>query len=315
MIKLEEYFTLTYGTSLAFESLELDSANGIPFISRISNNNGFINRVKRIENIQANPKNTISCVLNGYAVLECFLQKEDWYSSYHVMYLTPKIKLSEKQMLYYCMIIKANKYKYSFGRQANRTLKNILIPSIEEIPEYVEKIKIPQPPVSKPLMDKTLKLDTKNWKEFTVDELFKVSKGCEGAQTESEKGDIPFISAVLENNGVQGFIDDAVKIFDGNIITVPVMGAAIGQSFYQKNKCCVSNNVNVLVPRFKMTEYVGLFLSILLRLEKFRFNYGRILSQGRLKKISISLPATLEGSPDWQFMENYIKSLSYSSSL
>ena len=46
-----------------------------------------------------------------------------------------------------------------------------------------------------------------------------------------------------------------------------------------------------------------------------RFNYGYAIVQHRLKNLSIKLPVTAQGLPDWDFMENYIKSLSYSSSL
>lgn len=160
-----------------------------------------------------------------------------------------------------------------------------------------------------------LEIDPTTWKEFRITDLFEVTKGEEGEQFLTESGNIPFVSAILQNNGISGFIADPAKIFDGNIITIPVMGAAIGQSFYQKEKCCISNNVNVLIPKFKMNECSGLFLSTLIQKEKFRFNYGRILSQGRLKNVYIKLPIDQSEKPDWVFMENYIKSLPYSSSL
>ena len=33
------------------------------------------------------------------------------------------------------------------------------------------------------------------------------------------------------------------------------------------------------------------------------------------QKLTIKLPVTTQGLPDWEFMENYIKSLPYSASL
>ena len=58
-----------------------------------------------------------------------------------------------------------------------------------------------------------------------------------------------------------------------------------------------------------------MFLSTILRKEKYRFNYTRKMGTARLEKSQIKLPATPQGEPDWQFMENYIKSLPYTKNL
>ena len=63
-----------------------------------------------------------------------------------------------------------------------------------------------------------------------------------------------------------------------------------------------------------MNKYIALFLTTILNLEQYRYNYGRKCSQTRMKEISIKLPAK-NNQPDWQFMEDYIKSLPYSKSL
>lgn len=64
-----------------------------------------------------------------------------------------------------------------------------------------------------------------------------------------------------------------------------------------------------------MNKYIGLFLTTLIKLEKYRYGYGRKWGIARMKVSKIKLPTTPQGNPDWQFMENYIKSLPYSSSL
>ena len=65
----------------------------------------------------------------------------------------------------------------------------------------------------------------------------------------------------------------------------------------------------------KLTPSVGLFICALIRLEKFRFNYGRKWHLDRMKSSIIRLPVTKTGDPDWKFMERYIKSLPYSSQI
>lgn len=47
--------------------------------------------------------------------------------------------MSLDMKLYYCLCIEANAFRHStYGREANRTLKNLLLPSIEMIPDWVE---------------------------------------------------------------------------------------------------------------------------------------------------------------------------------
>ena len=57
-----------------------------------------------------------------------------------------------------------------------------------------------------------------------------------------------------------------------------------------------------------------MFLVTILNLEQYRYNYGRKASQTRLKEIAIQLPSS-DNKPDFEFMENYIKSINYSSVL
>ena len=57
-----------------------------------------------------------------------------------------------------------------------------------------------------------------------------------------------------------------------------------------------------------------MFLVTILNKEQYRYNYGRKCSQARMRQIKIKLPAK-NGQPNFDFMENYIKSLSYSRSI
>lgn len=140
MVRVEDLFDVKYGISLEFNKMTPDD-EGIPFISRKSVNNGMEGRVKLIEGIEPNPANTISVAASG-SVMESFLQKRPYYSGYHIMVLTPKQEMSDIVMLYYCEILRANKYRYSYGRQANKTLHTIVVPEMHEIPEWVNDVDI-----------------------------------------------------------------------------------------------------------------------------------------------------------------------------
>ena len=69
-----------------------------------------------------------------------------------------------------------------------------------------------------------------------------------------------------------------------------------------------------MIPKFEMNKYIALFLVKIMNLEQYRYNYGRKCSQSRVKKISVKLPNN-SNKPDFQYMENFIKSLAYSSSI
>jgi len=88
----------------------------------------------------------------------------------------------------------------------------------------------------------------------------------------------------------------------------------MGYCSYQSLPFSASDHVEKLIPKFKMNKYIALFLVTILNLEQYRYNYGRKCSQERMKKISIKLPSK-NGNPDFEYMENYVKSLPYSSSL
>lgn len=85
-------------------------------------------------------------------------------------------------------------------------------------------------------------------------------------------------------------------------------------AFYQDHPFfAVSHGrVNILTPKFSMNKHMALFITTLINHENFRFAYGRAVYSNVISDLTIKLPTDPKGNPDWQFMENYIKSLPYS---
>jgi hypothetical protein len=132
---LSELFTVTYGVNLELNRMTLDPS-GIPFVGRSDRNNGVTARVSAIPGLAPNPARTLS-VAGGGSVLAPFLQVEPYYSGRDLFYLTPKIEMTDSQLLYYCACIRANRYRYSYGRQANKTLKDLPLPRLDVLPPWV----------------------------------------------------------------------------------------------------------------------------------------------------------------------------------
>lgn len=308
MIKVSDLFDVVYGVNLEFQNMEV-SENGIPFVSRTEKNNGVVAFVKKIDGIKPNPKNTISVACGG-SVMESFLQTNEYYSGRDLFYLKPKIELTEKQMLYYCMCLRANKYRYSYGRQANKTLANILIPSPEEIPDYIVKVKIKEPS-KEPASNAKIDLNVSKWKSFEIGKVFKLERGTE-IIGELEEGKNPLISASETQNGVAKFVKNGHKMFSSSL-TIANNGS-VGASFFQDNDFFATPDVTILTNN-KINKYNAMFISTIISKERYRFSYGRKWGNEKMKKSQIKLPTTPQGEPDWEFMENYIKSLPYSISL
>src|SRR5699024_925845 len=61
-------------------------------------------------------------------------------------------------------------------------------------------------------------------------------------------------------------------------------------------------------PRAK-TIRVYLFMQTLLAANRFKYTYGRKVTEALYKKTAVKLPVSSDGKPDWQWMESYVDSL------
>lgn len=137
LVKVSKLFEVVYGVNLELNKMILeDGPEAINFVSRTANNNGVSAKVKKIDGLEPTESGVLT-VAGGGSVLETFLQPEPFYSGRDLYYLRTKVELTVEQKLFYCMCIRANKYRFNYGRQANRTLKDLLIPDVSEIPNWV----------------------------------------------------------------------------------------------------------------------------------------------------------------------------------
>lgn len=306
-MKVDELFCLHQGNGFELYNMNWSADSDISFVSRTAQANGVVGVVDQVGGVTPFPAGYITVALGG-SVLSSFVQKEPFYTAFHIMVLEPKRKMTLQEKLFYCMCIQSNAYRYSYGRQANRTLKDIELP--DSIPDYVKKVgispistKIPPSITTFPGVDR--------WKEFRLSDLFLISTSKDPNLQNSSIGATPYISSTAENNGISGYVDE-VPSQSGKVLTIARNGS-VGSAFYQKDPFCASpDDVRILTPKFALTPYAALFIKTVIELEKFRYTYGRKLGTARLKAVVIKLPATKEGKLDIGYMASYIKSLPYS---
>lgn len=172
--------------------------------------------------------------------------------------------------------------------------------------------------INQPILKGKFKLNTNNWKYFRYDDgtnnsVFEIKKGRRLTKKDQSEGSVPYVSSSSLNNGIDNYLGNGHT--DENCISFACYGS-IGEVFYQDEKVWVSDNANVFYIRNKeLNAYIGMFLITILRLEQFRFSYGMTGKKERLQNFYIKLPVDKNDKPDWEFMENYIKSLPYSASL
>ena len=319
LVKLSDIFEIKYGVNLELINLEECSPNepnSIPFVSRTEKNNGISAYVYKQIDIIPNPCHTLSLAAGG-SVLSTFYQSTEYYSGRDLYILIPKKNISVIEMLYYSRCISANKYKYNYGRQANKTIKDLLIPDC--IPNKLKesmvlyKNKLIKQLSKKPLISKKINLDIDDWSYFSLSEIFDIT----GSRTtpkeillDSGKGNFPYVTTQETDNGVDGFYN--IYTEDAGVLTID--SAVVGHCSYQSMNFSASDHVEKLIPKFKLNKYIATFLVTIINLEKYRYNYGRKASQSRLSKILIKLPQK-NGKINFNYMEEYIKSLPFSSCL
>lgn len=165
-----------------------------------------------------------------------------------------------------------------------------------------------------------LRLNIKDWKSYKVSDIFIIRNGKGITQQEilENEGDFPAIQSGEANNGIMGYIDKDYCKEQGYIytekpcLTVARTGSA-GYVSFQENGCCVGDSAKILEPKDIKTAnaYVLLFIKTILMANKYRYLYARKVTAENYAEEKIMLPAKNE-NPDYEFMEEYIKSLNFS---
>lgn len=335
MIPIRELFNICYGNQFDFSKMEL-SENGINFISRGSTNNGFVAKVSPYDDTEPFSEGLITVTMGGSYLLASFVQPSPFYTAQNIKVLTPKVHMDLSVKLFYCAAIQHNRFRYhSHSREANSTFDDILVPDITEVPTWVPTYYFDNVKNDR-IDDKEISLNTSRWNWFRYDEIFEIHKGFYNKKPENHTGNnIPFIGAIDNNNGVSEYYDVqdveeasktgddnnaplSEKIFEGNCITVSNNGS-VGYAFYQAKPFTCTHDVNPLYLHSKWNQelnpYIALFLCSLIEKERYRWTYGRKWRPKRMPSSLIKLPVDNTGNPDWQFMEDYIKSLPYSKNI
>ena len=309
-MKISDLFDVKYGVNLELINCDIsDDKDAVNFVARTSQNNGVVARVKRIPEIEPQSAGTLTVAAGG-SVMSTFVQTKPYYSGRDLYILTPKKEMTFNEKMFYAMCIKHNSYRYSYGRQANKTLKDLEIP--DSIPkkykEFVIDYSVLETKVERKLNEE---IDTTNWKYVELSQLFEVT----GTKTTSIEqlelygtGNYPYVTTQSTNNAVAGKYNYYTE--EGNVLVID--SAVKGFCSYQGNNFSASDHVEKLIPKIYFNKYIGLFLATIINKENFKYSYGRKCNQDKIRTTKIKIPVDEKNRIDLRYIEKYMKELTYS---
>lgn len=342
--RYDEIFDIKHGF---YNKKPEDNPEGdIPFIGATDSNNGVTSH-SDLETIAVTTKtgdgnnspmeekifeNCIAVTNNG-SVGYAYFQAKPFTCTHDVnpLYLKGH-EINPYIALFLCTLIEKERFRWAYGRKwrpIRMPSSKIKLPVTKEgtpdwkyMEDFVKDQIIPQLPKkaqkvwlkkydTTPQKQENMKLNTQDWKWFVYESIFDIRKGKRLTQVDMIDGNIPYIGAIDSNNGLSSYIGNDSQLHEANTITVSYNGS-IGYAFYQDKEFWATDDVNVLYPKFNLNRYIAIFICTLIEKEQYRFCYGRKWDLEAMKKSRIKLPVTPSGTPDWQFMEDYIKSLPFS---
>jgi len=158
-------------------------------------------------------------------------------------------------------------------------------------------------------------LCTDRWKSFCLggknSVLFTITKGSRLTKADQYEGRINYVGASAFNNGITNHIGNDDELCEAGTISVCYNGS-IGEAFYQDQPYWATDDVNVLKPKFILTPYIAIFIATVIKNESIKYAFNNKWTKELMEQSEIVLPAKSDGTPDFDFMEQYIKSLPYS---
>ena len=293
----------------------------VPFVASGNESNGVQKYCQPQKDETLDKANCITVSpVDGFSTYQPvdFLGRGGAGSSIHIL---RNNHLNRNISLFICAVLRQQLKKYSYNNMLSaRTLKN-------------ETVKLPATPDGQPdwvYMEQYIRqrerivlrfLDTLNdnviykegqlikyqcEKKFRVGEIFTIRNGVGITKEEIHlhPGSLPAIQSGEENNGCLGTINEDYCINKGYTIS---NGACL--TVARSGSSGFGYSAKILEPISPTNKFVMLFLRASLMVNKRKYAYNdKVTTKGYLQD-TIVLPATTDGVPDWNYMEQYMKSI------
>lgn len=124
---------------------------------------------------------------------------------------------------------------------------------------------------------------------------------------------INFVGRANANNGITTCVDKVKDIepYPKEYMTLSLGGEYLGSCFIQPKPFYTSQNVIVLIPNEHMTDNIKRFIATMIfRTSRSKYKaFVDELNRHIKTDFEIYLPVDANGEPNWQYMEDYMKSI------
>ncbi|WP_286961936.1 restriction endonuclease subunit S [Lactococcus sp. UBA7220] len=296
----------------------------IRFIGASAINNGITAFISNKEHLH--PSNTITVSYNG-SVGEAFYQDEVFWASDDVNVLYPKFEMNEYIAMFIIPILKKSGKKYKFidkWKKEDMEKDCIILPvdqtgrpDFSYMETYTKNLAVA---VSSSLtalqsakkLNVLKRFDMQKWARFHLYDIFDIDSGTklDKVKMDTSTPQISFVGRSNTNNGVTTHVAeiDGLKPYEAGYMTLALGGAYLGSCFVQNQPFYTSQNVAVMIPKENISFEAKQFIATAIFKES-QNNYRAFIKElnAHIKRdFSIMLPACEDGTPDYQFMSDYM---------
>ncbi len=302
----------------------------VPLITPSNYNNGLLKRISSKSNSTKYPSDTLTVDMFGNA----YYHDEEFFVTAHghVNVLFPKFKINRNIGCFIATTIKAMfKSKYTFSEMCTqKVLKKEIVtlpitkngePDWKYMDEYMEQV-MDEASVKleklKEVKEHRHILPVNDWGEFEVGKLLEMQSQIELNPIEAFKKNnssneikYPFYGQSSENNGIIDYYYLGEKLLNNSKGLPSIMihsnthlAYYVDTPFYLKD----GHGATTIFTQKGLTYYSTLFLiAVLNRTMDEKFDYDTKATKERLKELLVKIPVKQDGSPDWQYMDEYME--------
>ena len=309
----------------------VETDDGIHYVVRTKFNNGIKCRVRPVPDVTPSPAGVITWGAENAAF---FYQAEEFLSGRDIYYVdTRAYSATTCMFLATCLQTVAHKYPYNYGlfpdmlkeEQISLPVDASGKPDWAYMDEYMSAV-IKESEASLESLrqadEKKHTLDVHEWQKFIIGDLFEklqldvkkenFNKTYDVSDERTEEFNLPLVNAKHGNNGIMYYGREAD--FETAEMTIDIVqnGAiATGDVYAQPQKTGVLWDAYLIKPKAKIDSAATLMFlaSVLEKAIKDKFSYNDKCVWDKVKLLSVTLPCTYDGKPDWAYMDKYMRTI------
>ncbi len=324
-----------FNKGLDISEVKCDEFN-LPLVNAKHNNNGIMYYGRELEWESASM--TIDIVADGAASTgDVYAQPQKTGVLYNAYLVKPKTDCMTKAILFFLATVVQRCVKDHFGYDNKCTwdkvkLETVLLPvdaSGEPDWVYMDEYMSAVMKKSKTSLENLRQadvekhpLDVYEWRDFIIGDLFEklqldvkkedFNKTFDVSEERTDEFNLPLVNAKHGNNGIMYYGREAD--FETAEMTIDIVqnGAiATGDVYAQPQKTGVLWDAYLVKPKVAIdSAFTLMFLATVLeKAIKDKFSYDDKCVWDKAKLLSVTLPCTREGEPDWAYMDEYMRAI------